>query len=140
MAKKIKQLEKYTEASGKVAAFKEKNAKFFQTFDALLIEAGAAEAELKDFIKSDIKGNVANDYVKVTYSPTFKKYYDAEVVLEAVTPKMKKAIVEAGALSQVIDTAKFEELVEKGEVSVAIKQDAFREVEQAPRVSIKEVK
>jgi len=140
MSKQIKQLEKYTEASKAVANFKEKNAKIFDKFDALLIAAGEAEAELKTYVKENVKGNIANDFIKVTYSPTFKKYYDAEVVLEAVTPKMKKAIVEAGALTQAIDTAKFEELVEKGEVSVEIKQEAFREVEQAPRVSIKEVK
>lgn len=137
---KIKQLEKYTEASKAVADFKEKNAKLFAKFDGLLLEAADAEAELKTYVKENVKGNIANEYVKVTYSPAFKKYYDAEVVLEAVTPKMKKAIIEAGALTQAIDSAKFEELVEKGEVSVEIKQEAFREVEQSPRVSIKEVK
>lgn len=137
---KIKQLEKYTVASKAVADFKEKHAKIFAQFDGLLLEASDAELELKNHVKENIKGNIANEYIKVTYSPAFKKYYDAEVVLEAATPKMKKALIEAGALSQAIDTAKFEELVEKGEVSVEIKQEAFREVEQSPRVSIKEVK
>lgn len=137
---KIKQLERYTAASKAVADFKDKHAKIFAQFDGLLIEASDAEAELKTYVKENVKGNIANDYVKVTYSPAFKKFYDAEVVLEAATPKMKKAMVDAGALTQTIDTAKFEELVEKGQVSVEIKQEAFREVEQSPRVSIKEVK
>lgn len=137
---KIKQLERYTAASKAVADFKDKHAKIFAQFDGLLIEAGDAEAELKTYVKENVKGNIANDFVKVTYSPAFKKFYDVEVVLEAVTPKMKKAILDAGALTQSIDSAKFEELVEKGQVSVEIKQEAFREVEQAPRVSIKEVK
>ena len=137
---KIKQLERYTTAAKAVADFKDKHAKIFAQFDGLLIEAGDAEAELKTYVKENVKGNIANDFVKVTYSPAFKKFYDAEVVLEAATPKMKKAMLEAGALTQVIDSAKFEDLVEKGQVSVEIKQEAFREVEQSPRVSIKEVK
>lgn len=140
MAKTIKQLERYTEASQAVADFKAKNIKMFDKFDALLLEASEAEVELKNHVKENIKGNIANEYIKVTYSPSYKKYYDAEVVLEAATPKMKKALIEAKALTQVIDFEKFEDLVERGEVSVSIKQDAFREVEQSPRVSIKEVK
>jgi len=137
---KIKQLEKYTAASLAIANFKEKNAKLFSQFDALLVAAGEAEVELKDFVKSDIKGPIANDFIKVTYSPTYKKYYDAEVVLDLIKPKAKAALVEAGAITQNIDSAKFEELVAKGEIPVEVKQEAFREVEQAPRVSIKEVK
>ena len=140
MSKKIKELEKYTEASLALAHFKEKNKKLFEQFDALLIAAGEAEEKLKKFVKSDIKGNIANEFIKVTYSPTFKKYYDAEVVLKLTTPKMKKAIEEAGAIVKQIDAVKFEDLVEKGEVPVSIRQEAFREVEQAPRISIKEVK
>jgi len=139
---KIKQLEKYTAASLAVANFKAKHAKIFAEFDALLLHAGEAEAELKDYVKSDIKGNIANEFVRVTYSPSFKKGYDAKIVLKLATPKERKALEAAGALvvKEEIVPDTFEELVEKGEVSVAIKQKSFVETELAPRVSIKEIK
>lgn len=137
---KHKALENYTTASKAIVDFKEKNQKLFEKFDALLVDAQEAEDKLKTYIKEEVKGNIANDFIKVTYSPTYKKYYDASVVLEIATPKVKKALIENGALTQTIDNAKFDELVEKGQVPVEIKQEAFREVEQSPRVSIKEVK
>jgi len=58
---KIKQLENYTVASRAVADFKDKNAKIFAKFDALLIEAGEAESKLKEYVKENIKGNIAPD-------------------------------------------------------------------------------
>lgn len=137
---KIKQLENYTAASKAVADFKEKHAKIFDQFDALLIEQSDAEVALKEHVRENVKGNIANEYIKVTYSPAFKKSYDPDVVLDLATPRMKKAIMAAGALTQSIDSKKFEELVEMGEVSVEIKQEAFREVEQTPRITIKEAK
>ncbi len=137
---KIKQLERYTAASIAVRDFKEKNEKVFDKFDALLVEAGEAEAELKEHIKSKVKDNVQNDFIKVTYSQSFSKYYDAEVVLSLVTPKAKAALTNAGAIITKIDGTILEELVEKGMVPVEVRQEAFREVEGSPRVSIKEVK
>lgn len=139
---KIKQLEKYTAASRAVADFKAKHAKIFSEFDVLLLNAGEAEAELKEYVKSDIKGNIANDFVRVTYSPAFKKGYDPKIVLKLATPKLRKEMTEAGALivKEEIVADRFEEMVEKGTVPVEIKQEAFVETELAPRVSIKEVK
>ena len=137
---KIKQLEKYTAASLEIANFKAKNAKLFAQFDALLVEAQEAEVALKEYIRTDVKGNISNEFVKVTYSPTFKKYYDSSIVLDLAKPKVRAALEAAGAIVRQIDSAKFEELVERGEVPVEIKQEAFREVEQTPRISIKEVK
>lgn len=139
---KIKQLEKYTAASMAVADFKAKHAKLFSELDALLLEAGEAEAALKEYVKTEVKGNIANEHIRVTYSPSFKKGYDAKVVLKLASPKERKAMEAAGALivREEVDSTRFEELVEKGQVSVEIKQEAFVETELAPRVSIKEVK
>ena len=137
---KIKQLDAYTEASQSVADFRDKNAKVFAKFDALLLAQGEAEAALKAHVKENIKDNIANDYFRVTYSPSFKKYYDGAKVLELVKPKAKAALEKAGAISINIDTTIFEDLVTKGEVPVEVKQEAFVEIEQAPRVIIKENK
>src|SRR6185436_2764159 len=135
---KIKQLEAYTAASKAVAEFKAAKAKVFDEYDSLLIAAQRAETELKQYVRDEAKDNIANDFVKVTYSPAFSRFYDPAVVIEMATPKVKKALVDSATLTTVqkIDSDKFNELVEKGEVPVEIKQAAFRETELAPRVSI----
>lgn len=139
---KIKQLERYTTASIAVADFKRKHAKIFAEFDALLLDAGEAEAQLKDYVKSDVKGNIANSFVRVTYSPAFRKGYDVETILKHVTGKQKVALIDMGALTEVwsADNDKVEEAVEKGIIPAEVKQAAFVETELAPRVSIKENK
>lgn len=137
---KIKQLEAYTEAANAVAEFREKNSKIFAKFDALLLDQAEKETALKAYIKENIKDNIANDYFKVTYAPSYKKFYDATKVLALIKPKAKAALEKAGAISVNIDTTIFEDLVEKGEIPVEVKQEAFVEIEQAPRVSIKEAK
>jgi uncharacterized protein YdeI (BOF family) len=136
----IKQLEAYTEASKKLAKFKEKHSDVFEKFNELVVVAADAEAALKDVVKTKIKDDIANDDVKVKYSPTFSRSYDAKVVLSMATPKMKQAIIDEGALIQKIDNEIFEDLVTKGKVDVSIKQKAFREKEGAPRVIISENK
>jgi hypothetical protein len=139
---KIKQLEAYTEASLAVASFKNKHAKVFAEYNALILKASEAESALKVFVKEEIKGNVSNEFVKVTYSPAYSKYFDPAVVLEMATPKLRKELMAEGAIviEQKVDTEKFTKMVESGAVPVEIKQAAFREKELAPRVSIKENK
>lgn len=136
---KIKELEAYTEAGKALTKFREKNAGVFAKFDALTLALGEASEALKTAVREKYKDNIANDDIKVTYAPTFKRHYDAGVVLKMATPKQRKALEEGDAIITEIDTANFEELVEKGEVPVEVKQKAFREVEQTPRVIIKEV-
>lgn len=142
MSKKIKQLEAYTAAAQAVEDFKERNAKVFAEYSALLLDMGEKEAALKTYVKEEVKGNIQNEFIKVTYSPAFSKFYDPKVVLKMATPKLRKAMTEAGALviEEKVVTDKFVEMVEKGDVPVEIRQKAFREKELAPRVSIKENK
>lgn len=139
---KVKQLEQYTAASIAVVEFKKKNAKVFDKYNELLIEASKAESELKSYVKDKVKGNLGNDFVKVTYVPAYSKYYDPATVLEMATPKVKKELMAEGAIviEQKVDSKKFVELVERGVVPVAIQQKAFREKELSPRVIIKENK
>jgi hypothetical protein len=139
---KIKQLEKYTSASMAVAAFKAKHGKVFAEFNALILAASEAEAALKTYVKEEVKGNVSNEFVKVTYSPAFSKFYDPATVLKMATPKLRKEMMANGALviEEKVDKVKFTQMVEEGIVPVEIKQAAFREEELAPRVTIKENK
>ena len=139
---KIKQLEKYTQASVAIVQFKKKNEKVFAEYNRLLLKASEAESELKKFVKEEIKGNISNDFVKVTYSPAFSKFYDPVIVLDMASPKLKKQLIAEGAIviEQKVDNEKFTKLVESGMVPVEIKQKAYKETELAPRVSIKENK
>jgi len=139
MSKQNKALAAYTQAALAVKEFREKNAKVFGQYDSLLVAVTEAEKALKDEVKLNLKANIANEYIKVNYAPAFKKWYDPTIVFEMVTPKVKKTIIDAGALVQEIDKAKFEELVELGQVPVEVKQAAYKEQELAPRVSIKEL-
>ena len=142
MSKQHKQLEAYTKASLEVVNFKAKHGKIFDKYNELLAAAESAEKVLKDYIKSDVKDNIANEFVKCTYAPAFSKYYDSEVIMKNATPAEVKALKSEGALVEqvTIDKDKFEYAVEKGLVSTKLKQKAFREKENAPRVNIKEVK
>lgn len=136
---KVKSLEQYTAAMLAVAEYRKKHRKIFDELDSLTIAVQDAEEKLKADVKENIKANVANDQIKVTYSPAYKKWYDVDVVMGMTTPKMRKALEEAGAVKTELDKVKFEDLVEKGVIPVEVKQTAFKEKELAPRVSIKEV-
>lgn len=135
---KNKKLEAYTQALIAVADFQKKHKKMFEEYRSLQIAVSDAEAELKKEVKTNIKANIANELIKVTYSPAFKKYYDFDVIMEKTTPKQRKALEAANAIIRTLDKSVFEDLVEKGIIPVEIKQAAFREEEMAPRVSIKE--
>ncbi len=136
---KIKTLENYTAALLEVAAYQKKHNKIFDGIDSLRVNLQEAEQALKTDIKENIKKNVANNFVRATYSPAFSKAYDLVVVDQMTTPKMKKALDEAKAITRTLDKAKFEDLVEKGVIPIEVKQAAFSEKELSPRVSIKEV-
>lgn len=139
---KVKQLEKYTDAARAVVAFRAKHSKVFAEFDSLLLAQQEAEAMLKSYVKEEWKGNLSNEFVKVTYAQAFSKFYDPAVVLKMATPKLRKEMMSSGALiiEEKVDSEKFNKLVDEGVVPVAIKQAAFQEKELSPRVSIKENK
>lgn len=136
---KIKSLEKYTASLLEVAAYQKKHAKVFDELDSLKVNLQEAEVALKTDIKDNLKKNIANNFVRATYSPAFSKSYDLVIVDEMTTPKMKKALNEADAITRTLDKAKFEDLVEQGVIPINIKQAAFKEKELSPRVNIKEV-
>ena len=136
---KIKTLEQYTGALVAMAEYRKKHRKVFDELDSLKIRAQDAEEALKTDVKENHKTNIANDKIKVTYSPAFKKWYDIDVVEGMTTPKMRKEMEAVGAITRELDKAKFEDLVEKGIIPVDVKQTAFKEKELSPRVSIKEV-
>lgn len=133
-------LDKYTKAAQAVAAFKEKHSKIFDEFNSYLEEQEAAELALKKEVRENVKGNIQNEFVRVTYSPAFKTFYDPAIVFEMVKPKQRKAIEDAGALKQEIDRKKFDELVELGVIDKSVAQAAFKEIEMTPRVLINENK
>lgn len=136
---KIKTLEKYTGALLTMAEYRKKHRKIFDELDSLNIAIQDAEQTLKNDVKENIKTNIANNLIKVTYSPAFKKWYDVDIVEGMTTPGQRKALKEAGAITQTLDKKKFEGLVEKGVIPINVKQTAFKEKELSPRVSIKEV-
>lgn len=137
---KNKKLEAYTKALLAEAAFRQKHNKLFEELHSLQFQIAETEAELKKEVKLNLKTNIANEFVKVTFSPVFKKFYDFDVIMEKTTPKQKKALEDAKAIIRTLDKQAFEDLVEKGIIPIEIKQAAFRETELAPRVSIKEQK
>ena len=137
---KIKELEQYTTSMLAVVEFRKKHAKVFEELDSLQLASSEAESTLKNKVKEDIKMNISNDHFKVSYAPAFRKGYNTEVILEKITPAMKKELEKSGTMTYSIDKVKFEELVEQGKIPVEIKQAAFEEEELAPRASIKEVK
>ena len=137
---KIKTLERYTVSIFDVAEFRKKHARVFDELDGLRLEVQKSEEALKTDVKENIRMNIANDFIKVTYSPAFHKSYRHDVIVEKTTPKMYKAIEKAKAITHSVDKAIFEMLVEQGVIPVEVKQAAFEERELAPRVTIKEVK
>jgi len=137
---KNKKLEAYTKALLTEAAFKEQHKKLFEELNSLQYQISETEAELKKEVKINLKTNIANEFIKVTYSPAFKKFYNFDVIMEQTTPSQKKALENAKAIIRTLDKKIFEDLVEQGIIPIEIKQAAFEETELAPRVSIKEVK
>lgn len=137
---KNKKLELYTQALLAEVAFQKKHKKLFDELNSLRLAISEAEAELKKDVKTNVKGNLANSLIKVVYSPAFKKFYDFDSIMENTTPKQKKTLEASGAIIRSLDKKIFDDLVETGLIPVTVKQKAFREVEMAARVSIKEQK
>jgi hypothetical protein len=136
---KIKKLEKFTDAVKAVREFQAKHAKVFDDYSSLCLAQSDAEKELKEEVRDNIKDTIANDHIRVVFSPVFKSFYKLDVIDKMTTPKMKKALDEAEAIIRTLDKDKFEDLVEKGIIPVEVKQAAFEEIEQTPRISIKEI-
>ncbi len=137
---KNKKLEAYTKALLTEAAFREQHKKLFEELNSLQYQISETEAELKKEVKINLKTNIANEFIKVTYSPAFRKFYNFDVIMEQTTPSQKKALENANAIIRTLDKKVFEDLVEQGIIPIEIKQAAFEETELAPKVSIKEVK
>lgn len=137
---KIKTLEVYTSATQAVKEFKEKNKKIFDQYDALLILVSDAEAALKVDVRENLKANIANDFVRVTYSPAFSKGYNIDTILRMLNGKQKKEMYDMGAIvvTETVVKEKIEEAVEKGIIPVDVKQEAYEEKELSPRITIKE--
>lgn len=126
-------LDSYTKVGLALHEFRKKHRSVLEELDALINEQSAAGIALKNFAREEGK-NLSNDHVRVTFSPSFRKWYDPDVLLAS---KVKKAVVKQ-CLVQQVDKARFEELVEAGEIPVEVKQDAYREEEQTAKVFIKE--
>lgn len=137
---KIKTLENYTGAIVAVADFRKKHKKVFEELDSLQIRTQDAEQALKADVKDNHKTNIANDKIKVTYAPAYRKWYDFDIILGMITPKQRKELEEADAITTSLDKKIFEDLVEKGVIPINVKQSSFKEEEMSPRVIIKEVK
>lgn len=135
---KNKVLENYTKIAGEVADFKAENQAVFDEYDALLVQLQEAEIALKAEVRDNVKGHLENQFVRVVYSPAFKKSYDLETVLSMITPKQKSKLTELGGIKQEIDRVIFEDCVKNGIIGVEVQQEAFREEEQTPRIIIKE--
>ena len=138
----IKTLTKFTKVSKAVLEFKEKNKKIFDEYNSLILKQNDAEIELKADVKDNIKATISNEFIKVTYTPAYRKWYDPSIIIGGVTPKVKKEMIEAGAIiiKTDIDKVKIEKFIENGKLPVEVKLAAFHEKEQTPRISIKENK
>ena len=86
---KNKKLEAYTKALLTEAAFREQHKKLFEELNSLQYQISETEAELKKEVKINLKTNIANEFIKVTYSPAFKKFYNFDVIMEQTTPSQK---------------------------------------------------
>ena len=137
---KNKKLEAYTKALLDEAAFRKTHKKLFDEHDSLKIAIADAETELKKEVKLNLKTNIANEFIKVVYSPAFSKYYDFDIIMAKTTPKQKKILEEQKAIIHSLDNKVFDNLVEQGIIPIEIKQAAFQERELSPRISIKEIK
>ncbi len=127
----------FTGSSAELREYVGKHKKVFDDFERLENEKITASNALKMAVREE-QTNIATDHVKVTYSPAFRKWYDAEVLINKATPKVKK-LLQATCISQAVDKPAFEQLVERGEVPVELQQAAFKEEPMAPRVIIKEI-
>lgn len=138
---KIKTLEKYTEAFLAVSDYRKKHSKIFDEYDSLRVKLQDADDELKADVKDNHRMNIANDLIKVSYAPAFSKGYNSRIILDMVTPAVKKKLYDMGAIvvEEKADKEKIEEAVEKGIIPTEVKQAAFEEKELTPRVSIKPV-
>lgn len=132
-------LAKYTKAAQAVADFKKKHAKMFDEYSSLLVKEQDAEMELKAEVRDNVKATIANDFIKVTYTPVWRKWYDADIIIGRVSPKVKKQMLDEGVIITKIeiDKKKLEDFVESGKVPAEIKQAAFNEAESTPRITIK---
>ena len=136
MTSKSNPLESYTQKGLELRQFREKNKKVLSAFDSLLVEANAAETDLKNYAREQ-KQNLKNQYVKVTFAPAFRKWYDVDFLLKKASPKLVK-VLEKECVEKVIDKKRFEELVDEGVVPKELKVEAYRERELLSRVIIKE--
>lgn len=141
MATKIKSLENYTKTLVSIAEFQKKHGKVFQEYDALQVQLSEATEELKKDVKENHKMNIANEFVRVSFSPAYSKGYSFEKLAEILTPKQIKQLRETGAIvtTEKVDTDKVDEAVELGVIPVEARQKAYEETELSPRVSIKEI-
>lgn len=76
---------------------------------------------------------------RLSVSRPFKSFYDLKAI-EKFASKKELGIIEETAIKKEVDKEKFEELVKSGFISRELKQKAFREEAQTPRVSIVEEK
>lgn len=86
----------------------------------------------------DIAAAVAGRFFLRVDRP-WKKFYDFEAI-KKYAKKSELDLITKEALKVEVDKPKFEELVAAGLVSKEVKQKAFKEEEQTPRVSILEKK
>lgn len=126
----------FVEISKQLRKHIEKYRKNFDEFERLTNEKTEAGNILKTAVREE-GVNIESDKVRITYSPAFRKWYDAEILTEKATPKIKKLLL-ATCISQAVDKLAFEKLVERGEVPVELQQASFKEEAMAPRVIIKE--
>lgn len=134
-----KALERYTKAVEAIHDHIKANKPVFDAHQQLVFAEIEAKEALTDAVLES-KTNANNGRVRATYSPVFKRGYDGDFVMANASPKVKQALIEAGAVKYEIDAEKFNDLAEKGIIPVDLKQDAYREVEQKPRVTIREIK
>lgn len=126
-------LDLYTAAGRRLYEFREKNEPVLTEFDTIISDLHVAEMALKEYAREQ-KKNISNEYVRVTFSPTFKRWYDAGVVIGS---KLKKVVIDK-VIKKEVDKATFEALVEAGEIPNDLKVEAYREQEQTPKIFIKE--
>ena len=92
---------------------------------------------IKEAAKDNLEG-FENSRVKVSVVRNWKKWYDVDIALAEATPQEKK-LIEKQCLNREIVKVEFEKLVDENQIRKELKQSAFREEEQSPRVLIKEI-
>lgn len=115
---------------------------------ALELESKVAEyLKLKDKLTDDQKiiieaarenkEDMRNGNVEVKVAQVWKKWYDPTILRREATPKEWEEIEKC--LETEVDKIRFENLIKEDRVRKELKQNAFREEESTPRVSIKEI-